>query len=78
MDIKKYKNYLTIILTVILFLTILIFNLIIYLNWDGDISNEENSVEVNLPIIEWAKYTDLSKQYNEDIMLVESKPLNNQ
>lgn len=64
MDLQKYKNYLPFILTTILFLLIILFSLILYINWNKKLSDGETSVEINLPVINWDKYMDLSKQTN--------------
>lgn len=64
MDLQKYKNYLPFILTTILFLLIILFSLILYINWNKKLTNGETSVEINLPVINWDKYMDLSKQTN--------------
>lgn len=64
MDLQKYKNYLPFILTTILFLLIILFSLILYINWNKKLTNGETLVEINLPVINWDKYMDLSKQTN--------------
>lgn len=64
MDLQKYKNYLPFILTTILFLLIILFSLILYINWNKKLTDGEPSVEINLPVINWDKYMDLSKQTN--------------
>lgn len=69
MNLKDYKNYWAFILSVILFLIMAILSLKTYLHHREPINNDEYEIEVNLPIMNWGKYTNLSKQYNNDIIL---------
>lgn len=64
MNLQKYKNYLPFITSTILFLIIIIYSLIIYINWNKKLPDNETSVEINLPVINWDKYMNLSKQTN--------------
>lgn len=63
MEIKDYKNYLPFIISVTLFVIAFIYCVFLYINWNEKLDDGIESVEVNLPIIDWAKYTGLSKQY---------------
>lgn len=60
--IEKYREYLFFVTLVLMFLVVAISSLLLYLSWDEPLEDSQY-VEVNLPIIEWAKYTSLSKQY---------------
>ena len=71
MDLKIYKSYTAFILSVIFFITIIFLTAYIYIKWDEPIIAEKNPVEVNLPIMNWASYNDLSKQYTDDIIIKE-------
>lgn len=62
MNLKKIKNYLIFILSILCFAITIIYSLNIYLNWDKVIQDEE-ILEVSLPIMDWNKYSNLSKQY---------------
>ncbi len=68
MNLQKYKNYLPFIISTTLFLIIIIYSLIIYINWDKKLQNNETNVEINLPVINWDKYMNLSKQTNGNII----------
>lgn len=61
---RNWKEYWLFYVVIALFAITLIFGAILYSKWDNPV--EENGVEVNLPIIEWAKYTNLSKQLQSD------------
>lgn len=59
------KELLTFYVSVFLFVVSLIFSAFIYATWDSPVELEEHSVEVNLPIINWERYSNLSKQYDD-------------
>ena len=59
---KNYKSYLPFGLSMLLFLTVIFWLLSLYFNLNGKLE-EETAVEINLPVIEWNKYTELPKQY---------------
>ncbi len=56
------KNYIYLIATTVLFVIITIYSSVIYINWDKELDESETAVEINLPVIEWDKYLNLSKQ----------------
>ena len=62
-DLKKYKEYGAMVLCAVLFIASLIYLGILYISWDKPLDSKADVVEVNLPVIEWAKYMELSKQY---------------
>ena len=66
MNIKEYKNYLPFAVSVILFLIVMIYGGYLYTTWEQTAPQEEMEIEVNLPIVNWSKYTSLSKQYKID------------
>lgn len=66
MEIKEYKSYLSFAVSVILFLVTVGYGLYLYSSWEQAVSQEEMEIEVNLPIVNWSKYTSLSKQYKID------------
>ena len=68
MKLKKYKNYLSFAVSTLLFILIIAYSVILYAGWDNDLGDGADLFEVNLPIIDWQKYTNLSKQYEEGII----------
>lgn len=62
MNLKKIKNYLFFIAAVLCFAISVIYSLNIYLDW-GKVKPNEKNLEVSLPIMDWNKYSNLSKQY---------------
>ena len=60
----NWKQYWLFYLILGLFFLTLIFGIILYSKWDNPV--DDDGVEVNLPIIEWVKYTNLSKQLPSD------------
>jgi hypothetical protein len=66
MDIRDYKSYWPFVITVILFVVIAVYSLSIYFKWGISTDEVQTQVEVNLPVIDWNKYTVLSKQYQPD------------
>ena len=69
MKIPAIKEQITFYLIIVLFALILAVGAFVYLGLgqSAPVSSEETDVEVNLPIIEWAKYLNLSKKYETDI-----------
>ncbi len=63
---RNFRDYLWFYVAIGFFVFILIFLIFIYTAWDDEV--EAQGVEVNLPIIEWGKYLDLSKQYENGIL----------
>lgn len=61
------KNYIPFLISLALFLIILFCSLVIYLKWDQPVTEEASSVEVNLPVLDWQRYSTLSKQYENGI-----------
>lgn len=66
MELKNYKNYLQFLVSIVLFVVILIYSLVIYFGWNNPIDKSKQEIEVALPVIDWQKYTNLSKQYEKD------------
>lgn len=68
--LRAYKNYVMFIISLALFSVIIIFSLIIYIGFNDELIEEsgdsEFSVEVNLPVLNVQKYSNLSKQYSDD------------
>lgn len=58
------KNLIIFSISFLLTFISLIYLFFIYLNWDKEIDKSNISVEVNLPIIDWDKYMQLSKKTN--------------
>ena len=70
MRIQKYKNYLHFGLSLVLFIVILGYATLIFLGSNGYFpSNGIEKVEVSLPLIDWQKYSSLSKQYEDGILV---------
>lgn len=67
MNIKVYKNYFSFIISIAIFIVIIGYSLFVYMKWNV-ITDEKNksSVEVNLPVINWDKYSNLSKKFEND------------
>ena len=63
MKLKDCKCYLPFIASVLLFIVTAIWFVSAYIHWNGK-PEEEIKVEIKLPVIEWNKYTNLSKQYD--------------
>lgn len=59
---KAYWPFYTII---VLFLLALIYSISLYIRWDAPVPDQNLSLEVNLPIIDWKSYESLSKQYED-------------
>lgn len=55
------KHYIYLITTTILFVIIVVYSSAIYAKWDNQLDPSEAAIEINLPVIEWNKYLDLSK-----------------
>lgn len=68
MELKNYKNYLQFFISIVLFTTIIIYSMVIYFGWNKAIDKSKEEIEVALPVIDWQKYTNLSKQYEKDKM----------
>lgn len=63
MDIRNYKNYIPFIISIILFAITLFWFVSPQISRNG-VADEELQLEIKLPVIEWNKYTNLSKQYD--------------
>lgn len=64
MNIKSIKNFLPLLALLLMSLSIIVFAVILYSKWTQPIDEKKiKQVEVNLPIIDWAGYTNLSKKY---------------
>lgn len=61
------KNYISFLISLALFLIILLYSLGIYLKWNQPVEEKASSVEVNLPVLDWQRYSTLSKQYENGI-----------
>ena len=66
--IRKYREYLIFIIITCLFVITVIYAGIIYFRWDKVVNEMAEEVEVSLPIIDWEGYSELSKQYENDII----------
>ncbi len=66
--IKKNKPFIIFIISVFLFILALFYLLSIYVNVNNNNNLEESSIEVSLPVINWQKYSNLSKRYPNDII----------
>lgn len=66
MNLNNNKEYLPFYALLGLFILIAGYTLFIYLKWDEQPEKINQEVEVSLPVIEWEKYTNLSKQYEND------------
>lgn len=62
MGIKDFKTYLPFGISLLLFIVLTFYSVFIYLGWDDEPQIDDKSIEVTLPIINWSKYTNLSKQ----------------
>lgn len=49
--------------SVVLFIVLLVYGGILYLNYNEPTTQNGMTVEVNLPVIDWQKYQNLSKHY---------------
>lgn len=69
---KNWKEYWLFYIIIGLFALTLMFGAVFYSQWNNPV--EEKGVEVNLPIVEWMKYTNLSKQLPSDTMSQKKSP----
>ena len=63
MNIRNYKNYAPFIVSIMVFAITLFWFVSPQIGRNGVI-DEELQLEIKLPVIEWNKYTNLSKQYD--------------
>ena len=56
------KRYLSFLVTLAMFSVILVYSVVLYVKWDNEATNGVSEVEISLPVIEWGKYNNLSKQ----------------
>ncbi len=63
MNIRNYKCYVPFIVSIMLFAITLFWFVSPQISKNGVI-DEELQLEIKLPVIEWNKYTNLSKQYD--------------
>lgn len=61
------KNYIPFLISLALFLGMLLCALVIYIKWDQPVEEKASSVEINLPVLDWQRYSTLSKQYEDGI-----------
>lgn len=66
METKNFTDYLGLIAVVILFVVVMLYSVFLYLGWSETPVEIQDSVEINLPVIEWQKYSNLSKQYENN------------
>lgn len=66
------KQVLPFLISAILFMGLMSYSLWIYMNWNDPIQLENGLVEVNLPVIDWQKYSNLSKSL-ESSNVIENK-----
>lgn len=60
------KNYIIFFLSVFLFLVSLISLMLIYISLKSQDEPVTSPIEVSLPVIDWQKYSSLSKTYPDD------------
>lgn len=68
---KLNKQYLPFIISLVIFVIGASHSLYIYLTWDNN-GHQAPLIEVSLPVIEWQKYSNLSKQY-EPVRIEDNK-----
>ena len=69
MNLKDYKNYIVFLISLLMFVVMGVYSLVIYWGWDDPVDESNvSSVEVNLPILDLQNYTTLSKQYDAAII----------
>lgn len=62
------KDFFPFLISSLLFLATLIFSLNVYVHWDDPVEKPISLIEVNLPIIDWESYSNLSKTYPPDMV----------
>jgi len=62
MEINRYKKLLPFIASIILFVIGGVFALFTMFSLDNPVEKPESSVEVNLPVMNWGQYSNLSKK----------------
>lgn len=72
MNLSNAKKHLEFILITIMFTITSIFIVYIYFSWNKELNKSEIekqiNINVNLPIVDWNKYSNLSKQLSSDIV----------
>lgn len=63
MQLKNYREYTIFGLSVVFFVVLLVYGAILYVHYNGPTTKTNLTVEVNLPVIDWQKYQNLSKHY---------------
>ncbi len=66
--IRKNKNLIILILSAVLFILSLSYLGSVYISVNKRNHVEEMKIEVSLPVINWQKYSNLSKRYPNDII----------
>lgn len=61
---EKYKAYTPFAISIFCFLIIIIFSIYLYIDLKKLPKKSDENVEVSLPLIEWQKYSSLSKKNN--------------
>lgn len=62
MNFSESKNYIFILISLLLFVISTAYAAFIYLKWDEEVDEKKYAVEVNLPVVNWDQYLKLSKQ----------------
>lgn len=67
-DLKKYWSFIYLGVCALLTLCTLGFGLYMYASWDSLAEQDPSILEIKLPVMDWLKYSSLSKQYHNGIV----------
>lgn len=67
-DLKKYWSFIYLGVCALLTLCTLGFGLYMYASWDSPAEQDPSILEIKLPVMDWMRYSSLSKQYHNGIV----------
>jgi len=70
-DIKKNLSLIYLAICGALLVSSLIFTSYVYFSWDDPVEQDPEVLEIKLPVMKWAQYSTLSKQYENGTVLEE-------
>jgi hypothetical protein len=67
-DLKKYLAFVYLGVCALMTICVLGFSLYMYISWDSPAEQDPSVLEIKLPVMDWMKYSSLSKQYHNGIV----------
>ena len=67
-DLKKYWSFIYLGICAFLAFCALGFALYMYASWDDPAEHDPSILEIKLPVMDWVRYSSLSKQYHNGIV----------